>query len=57
MKTLRVMSIAVLSLVSTVALAQSPAQKSFNEMKAFAGEWEGKQKDEEWQAPFRHEHS
>jgi hypothetical protein len=42
MKILRVLSIAVLSLVSTVALAQSSAQKSFDEMKAFAGEWEGK---------------
>lgn len=42
MKTLRVLSIAVLSLASSVALAQSPAQKSFDEMKGFAGEWEGK---------------
>jgi hypothetical protein len=42
MKTLRVLSIAVLSLVSTLAVAQSPAQKSFDEMKGLAGEWEGK---------------
>jgi len=41
MKTLTLMLAAVLISLSTVALAQSDAQKSFDELKALAGSWEG----------------
>ena len=41
MKTRRVGVILVLLLVSTAALAQSVAQKSFEQLKALAGSWEG----------------
>jgi hypothetical protein len=43
MKSLRVMlSVAFLMAFSTVALAQSDAQKSFDNLKALAGTWEGR---------------
>jgi len=42
MKSLRVMlSVVVLMALSTVAFAQSDAQKSFDQLKALAGSWEG----------------
>jgi len=43
MKSLRAMlSVAFLIALSTVALAQSDAQKSFDNLKALAGAWEGR---------------
>ena len=39
MKPLRLMSSVVLVLSSTVAFAQSGAQKSFDSLKALAGPW------------------
>jgi hypothetical protein len=42
MKYLRfLLSVVVLTLVSSVALAQSSAQKSFDQLKTLAGSWEG----------------
>jgi hypothetical protein len=41
MKSLRLMLFVVLLSLSTVALAQSDAQKSFDNMKTLAGSWEG----------------
>jgi hypothetical protein len=42
MKSLRFMLSVVLMSLSTVALAQSDAQKSFDKLKTLAGSWEGK---------------
>ena len=41
MKTLRLILPVVLTLLSTVAFAQSDAQKSFDKLKTLAGSWEG----------------
>jgi hypothetical protein len=41
MKSLRFMLSVVLMLLSTLALAQSDAQKSFDKLKTLAGSWEG----------------
>ena len=41
MKTLRFMLCVVLLSISTMALAQSDAQKSFDKLKTLAGSWEG----------------
>ena len=41
MKSLRFMLSVVLMSLSTVAFAQSDAQKSFDQMKTLAGSWEG----------------
>jgi hypothetical protein len=41
MKTLRIRVFLALLLISTAALGQSTAQKSFEQLKALAGSWEG----------------
>ena len=41
MKSLRFSLIVVLALLASVALAQSDAQKSFTQLKALAGNWQG----------------
>ena len=41
MKSLRFMLSVVLMSLSTVAFAQSDAQKSFDKLKTLAGSWEG----------------
>ena len=41
MKSLRFMLSVVLMSLSTVAFAQSDAQKSFDQLKTLAGSWEG----------------
>lgn len=42
MKSLRIMRPVVLLLLSAVALAQSDARKSFDQLKTLAGSWEGR---------------
>ena len=41
MKSLRLMPAVILILLSTIAFAQSDAQKSFDKVKTLAGSWEG----------------
>ncbi len=41
-KTIRIATLFLLTLASAAALAQSDAQKSFNQLKSLSGSWEGK---------------
>jgi hypothetical protein len=44
-KSTRVAAVLLVALAATAALAQSDAQKSFNQLKALTGSWEGKTAD------------
>ena len=53
MKSLRIMLSVVLMSLSTVAFAQSNAQKSFDQLKTLAGSWEGTFEGKPLQVSFR----
>ena len=44
-KSTRIAAVLLVALAATAALAQSDAQKSFNQLKALTGSWEGKTAD------------
>jgi hypothetical protein len=44
-KSTRIAAVIVVALAATAALAQSDAQKSFTQLRALAGSWEGKSQD------------
>ena len=53
MKSRRLGLFLVLLLISTAALAQSPAQKSFDQLKSLAGSWEGSMDGQALQVSLR----
>jgi hypothetical protein len=53
MKSRRLGLFLVLLLISTAALAQSPAQKSFDQLKSLAGSWEGSLEGQPLQVSMR----